>query len=56
MKKQQTAKPRTLHLARETIRALATASLVEVAGGLARLRTITCDDECDSYACDATLC
>ena len=56
MKKKQTPKPRSLTLARETIRALANASLSEVAGGLPRLRTITCDDECDSYACMDTYC
>lgn len=56
MKKKQIAKPRTLTLARETVRALATASLTDVVGGLPRLRTITCDDECDSYACMDTYC
>ena len=56
MKKKQTSKPRNLSLARETIRALAGASLTEVVGGAVRLRTITCDDECDSYACMETIC
>jgi hypothetical protein len=43
--------PKRLRLRSETIRALETAALRGIAGGLPRLRTITCDDECDSYAC-----
>jgi hypothetical protein len=31
------------------------AELNKVAGGMARLRTITCDDECDSYACETAV-
>jgi hypothetical protein len=31
---------------------LADKDLNKVAGGMARLRTITCDAECNSYACE----
>jgi len=34
---------------------LADGDLNKVAGGRARLRTITCDDECDSYACETAV-
>lgn len=54
MKKTKTTKP--LRLDRQTIRTLASAKLADAAGGMVRLRTITCDDECDSYQCTDTLC
>ena len=52
----KTSKPRALHLDRQTIRTLEAATLTNAAGGQPRLRTITCDDECDSYACMDTYC
>lgn len=56
MKKKALSNPRSLHLGRETVRTLAAKDLANVAGGLPRLRTITCDDECDSYQCMDTYC
>jgi hypothetical protein len=56
MKKTTLPRPRSLRLGRETLRTLASKQLAEVAGGLVRLRTITCDDECDSYQCMDTYC
>lgn len=56
MKKTTRSNPRALRLDRQTIRTLADAKLTQAAGGLARLRTITCDDECDSYQCMDTIC
>jgi len=55
-KKTKTPARRSLSLGTETIRALSSATLTGVAGGLPRLRTITCDDECNSYQCFDTYC
>jgi hypothetical protein len=55
MKKPLARPARPLALSRETVRPLSTTALVDVAGCQAR-RTITCNEECDSYACFDTYC
>jgi len=46
---------RPLRLRRQTVQIIGTDALPVVAGGQ-KPRTITCNEECDSYACTASLC